>query len=201
MRDGEFTALLAAIRKTTPQLNIGTIAKHVAKTLKKPISESEEILETLRELSVTHLMADVSVDQFAQDVVSAMARQRVVRPGFNRVAFEKRLVALLNVGPLIVSSKAHNIKHEYEKVFGSARVLTDIRPVFGQTEADVAGVMVTHTLKLIYRVELGEYREIYIAMDNADLVSLRKVLDRADLKKKHLEEIIQKAALPYFESK
>ena len=60
--------------------------------------------------------------------------------------------------------------------------------------------MIVHNMNVTYAQE-GERKEFFVAMDNADIAKLRKVLDRADAKTTVLQELIERSGTQYFESK
>lgn len=106
------------------------------------------------------------------------------------VDFPGRLAALLSVESFdIVAFKARELQEESERTFCEARVLTDIRPVFGEKIEDIpSGMIVVHTLKLVFH-ELSGHREIFLALDDADIASLKKTLDRAEEKTRSLKAL------------
>jgi hypothetical protein len=75
-----------------------------------------------------------------------------------------------------------------------------MRTVFDPEDSQPSGALIVHNLK-ITSFRGGEFEETYFALDNADLVILRKVLDRAEAKTASLESVIAKTGLKYFESK
>jgi hypothetical protein len=100
----------------------------------------------------------------------------------------------------VLSARASDVQHEYEHLFQSARILSDVRPLFNQSGTEMEGAMVVHNLKITY-FQAGEYMEVFISLDNADLSSLRKVVERAEVKTMALEALIAKGGVPYFDSK
>lgn len=97
---------------------------------------------------------------------------------------------------MTLSAKAFDVQHEYEKLFASARILSDLRPVFDQTGNEPIGTIAVHNLKLTY-FEGGEYKHIFIALDKSDLAVLRKALDRAESKSAGMERSAKKLGIPH----
>lgn len=112
---------------------------------------------------------------------------------------QQRLTQLLSFDSLVVSAKAEGFMYEYENVFSTARVHTDIRPIFGldAQEPPKAGV-ITHTLNIHY-FHGGEHKEINIALDEIDIGSIIEALDRADNKGESLKSVLEMARLTYIE--
>jgi len=97
--------------------------------------------------------------------------------------FAQRLTALLAVESFdIVALKAKGLQEESERTFCEARILTDIRPVFGNKVEDApTAAIVVHTLKLVYH-EMSGHKEFFLALDEDDIASLKKTLERAEAK-------------------
>jgi hypothetical protein len=143
--------------------------------------------------------ADVSAKDFAHDVAEQLgSRKDKLPPGADTL--ERKLTALLEVQPLVVSAKAFDLQHEYEKLFMAARIVSDTRTVFNQAGTEAVGTMIVHNLNIKYS-ENGQFKEVFIAMDDADLAKLRRVLDRAEAKTTVLEKLIEKTGVRYFDSK
>ena len=58
--------------------------------------------------------------------------------------------------------------------------------------------MIVHNMNVTYFQE-GERKDFFVAMDNADIAKLRKVLDRADAKTTLLQKLIENSGTQYFE--
>lgn len=92
-------------------------------------------------------------------------------------------------------AKAIDLRNTYEKILTESRVVSDIRPVFPDTDevpAAVDAAMVNHTLKLnFYAGDRGLPGEIYIAVDTTDLKNLRDQIDRALEKERAARALIE----------
>jgi hypothetical protein len=86
------------------------------------------------------------------------------------------------------------------RVFHSARILTDIRPVFGR-DADVPpiGAVIAHVLKIDYFSQ-GDSGSLYVSLNNRDLELLRNLVDRAFTKLKTLRAVLESTGLPFDEA-
>jgi hypothetical protein len=113
-----------------------------------------------------------------------------------RAQLAKRLEGLMQSPSLRLTAKAVDIRTEYEHVFADARILTDIRPVFSDRNADTpaAGVVVD-TLKLDYYGTDGNRRSFYVALDEEDLVSIKEQATRALAKSKGMRGVLESANL------
>lgn len=95
-------------------------------------------------------------------------------------------------------SKAANIVFQNDRVYHGARILTDLRPVFGDSPNSAPTTFVVqHTLKLDYSRDRNT-KEIFFTMDTEDLENLRKVIDRAVEKDQTLRELVQSKDMRIF---
>ncbi len=109
-----------------------------------------------------------------------------------------RLEALLGLEAISSTARAVDLVSEHEHIFHSARVLTDIRPVFVEEPSEPpSGALITETLKIEYFYE-GEVRSLYVALDQADLRELSDTLSRAIEKTDSLRTFLDSIGLSYF---
>jgi len=105
-----------------------------------------------------------------------------------------RFAKILDVKPLTVSMKATNLFFEYERSFSSARVLTDIRPVFdAKADSPLDAAIIVHTLSIHYHQ--NGHKEFFVAMDDEDVQMLLDVLERAQVKAKSLKQTLVSAKI------
>jgi hypothetical protein len=101
--------------------------------------------------------------------------------GFAESAFP--LAELLAVKPLQQIAKALDLRNAYERILVDSRIVSDIRPVFGDDDVNagegVEAAMVNHTLQLRFSVGEDEPKDFHLALDLDDLRKLRKQIDRA----------------------
>ncbi len=115
---------------------------------------------------------------------------------------EKEISTLLSNVELVVSSrvlrasiKAWALLSDEERIYLNGRVLTDVRPVFGDDDCNtLLASVVLHTLKIATQVD-GRPKNIHVALDTDDLVDLRRAIDRALDKAKVLGEQLSATAL------
>ena len=106
-----------------------------------------------------------------------------------------RFAKILDVKPLAVSAKATNLFFEYERSFSSARVLTDIRPIFNaKVDSPPDAAVVVHTLSVHYYQD-GEHKEFFVAVDDDDVQILLDALERAKVKARSLKQTLASAKI------
>jgi hypothetical protein len=195
--DDEFEALRERISALKPHVKPEKLVAQVDSD--EDGSREVEIVQTLASLSIARLSRDASVSDFSRDVARSTAKQ----PGSkveDVVRLEARLKALLDIHAISISARAFDVQHEYERVFHSARIVTDVRPLFDASGTNATGAMIVHNLKISY-VQNAQQKAVMFALDDADLAELKKLLERAEMKSDVLAKLISKAGVPYFESR
>lgn len=183
---------LAAALSAAP---LSRASREIAKAIEGQISEipSERlpaIVDAILALYLVRAQAEVPLESFIKDLVPALPE--LPQQG-DRTGFKRRLKTLLSIEALSTIAKAVNLSAEYAETYCSARVLTDLRPVWRQSrpEAPPVGAVVTHTLKIEYHHgTVADHRELYVGLDSDDVSELIKVLQRAQKKEKSLKDLM-----------
>jgi hypothetical protein len=169
------------------------IAALVSQSLTLPVNKGREIVSSLMTL-ISYNLQEADIPRFVKDVSTEMSSGNAstrVAPEKSAV-FQQRLLTLLRVEPMRVLSKARALLFENPQMFQSARVMTDLRPVFGtEAELHVSGAIVKHDLKIEFADRSG-YKEFFVTMDDADVRSLKLTLERAERKALVLRSLLQK---------
>lgn len=117
-----------------------------------------------------------------------------------RADLRARAAALLDTDVLGTTSVASDLQTLHDRNFQSARIVTDLRPVF-RDEVDQLprGAVIVETLQIQTWNRDGESELVFIAMDEADLFSLQKAIARAIEKTNTLKAFIAEKGLTYFQ--
>jgi elongation factor P hydroxylase len=159
-------------------------------------NDASEIKEAVMELYRVREYFDENVPEFAASITAAL-QESLNFPATEAQAFEDRLKRLLTITTLGVASRAAILKREYERKFCTARILTDARPVYVDSPSSPpSAMMIMHNLRITFHDDTGEMREVYIAMDDDDLMTLRGLVDRAEEKTKSLQSVFATANIP-----
>jgi hypothetical protein len=195
LTDESYDSLISSLRSVEPAGDPAKLASKLVPDI-PGISEQgiTEILEAILSLYVARSSHEVDVQQFVEDVVQAMETQSKAIPPSTIGLLKPRLTALLGITALGTTAKAFRIQREHQKVLVSARIFSDIRPVFSEDGENPLAGLVFHQLKLSY-LEGSERRDFFLALDDEDISSLQKLLTRAETKSKALSALIEKADL------
>jgi len=187
-----------ALLNLKPRIKPEIIAAEIEAVKGDKVPGIADIVKVLLSLSVARINAERSLDDFVRDVARSFNHRRERQS--DRASFEARLKSLLSVEPLMLSARAFTVQHEYEHVFRTARIVTDIRPLFDHSGARLEGAMIVHNLKISF-VHDTTQKEIWFALDDADISELKKILERAEIKSAALEKLVESVGVPYLESK
>jgi hypothetical protein len=198
LSDAAVDELISALSSTTISAEAATMAEKVAGSVSSISSEDlTEILETIYSFYHVREFAEVTRARFIRDLVDNL----VSNPDFSLKKADapivgKRFQRLLNVRTLNILSKAIRLQRDGERIYCDAKIISDIRPVFGDDiEKGPASAVITHTLKLSYH-EMGEHKEFFIVLDEQDLVVLQETIGRAQSKKEALNNLLKLANIP-----
>jgi len=108
----------------------------------------------------------------------------------------ERFKGLLGIESLTSLGKAISLQRAGERLYCESKILSDIRPVFGQdVEAEPVGAVITHTLKIGYHDD-DEHKDFFIVLDQEDLIGLHVTIERAISKSTALEHLLKRAEVP-----
>jgi hypothetical protein len=199
LSDAATTELISALSSATITSEAPALAEKIAGSVPtiQP-TDLAEILGTLYSLYHVREFSEVGSSRFLTDLVEGLRSN----PDFNlkkaedASAAKKRFQRLLNVETLNILTKAIRLQRDGERIYCDARIVSDIRPVFGDDVADKPiSAVITHTLKLGYH-EGGDHKQFFVVLDEQDLIALHEVIARAISKGASLTELLGSADIP-----
>lgn len=95
------------------------------------------------------------------------------------LSIQEPLAKLLDSRSVIVTAKAVDLLYDYEHFFVSAKILTDVRPVFDEGKNDIVGAAINQTLRLEYTDGAGKRATISMSMDDDDIEWLKRSCEEA----------------------
>ena len=141
------------------------------------------VVDVLLTMSSARVVHPRSAADFAADVSAASDLQ--LEP-VDRKALRERLTRLLSLHNVVRTAKVVDLADEHQRIFHSARIITDVRPVFADDPTQPPdGVITFHMLKLEIFAS-GRVEDIFVALDDSDLAELKFAVDRASDKTKTL---------------
>jgi hypothetical protein len=195
----EFVSGLTEIEPAIKQLDFSDVLAQKSKSVAP--ADLKAFLRTFFSLYRIMEVRGKSAEVVAADLKETIEREKPNNFPLQKVdVLRERVQKILSIGGAVsVVAKAANVLGEQERVFLSARVMSDIRPVFSDQPDSVSGAVVTHSLNIHYHEE-GKHRDFFVALAANDLQELKKVIERAERKSATLKSLIEKLAIRYFET-
>jgi hypothetical protein len=166
-----------------------------------PVLKQQEIKDIIRavfSLGVFMTDEDTPLSENLSNLSRAMQtsdKPELTLSDHESAAFEKRLERLLTIKTVVISSKVQRLRLEYPVTFHDAMILTDMRPVFDKPEERPVGCAISHTLEITYH-EHGDHKEFFVVLDDDDLETIKKAIQRAEVKSASMKSLLKVANLP-----
>jgi hypothetical protein len=195
-----FDALIAGLSKESIEPDPAKVSTHLKGTI-DGISEEDlnDVIETIFALYRVRAFVDVGHAKFVNDLMTALrdTGDPALRLDKEQARdFHDRLATTLEIQTLNTVAKGITLQRDGERLYCEAKILSDMRPVFGEdVTAGPVGFVVKHDLKIVYH-ERRAHREFYVVLDDMDLGRLQEVVERAVAKAALLREFLTKANLP-----
>ena len=190
--------LVSALESAPRFAPVSSLVPKVRDALEISNDRSGRILLAILSAVVQVEPPDWPTKRVAEEIVKAEGLE--LEPAGNEAA-EDFLMRVMELPSMVTSAKASDLLTEYDRIFGDARIVTDIRPVFMEDPHEMAkGAVIVSTLKVQYQDAKG-LSNFYVALDTQDLVGLKKVVDRALLKVDTVKAELDVAGWEYYTGK
>src|SRR5207249_2162324 len=175
LSDDKIEGFLKVLSKAGPQFNVFDLSAEISKNLQLP---EAKITRAIRVLASLYLTRDFTqpIERFvdtevyiALKMVGAFSPEKVDEQWQKLRRF--LISALSFERTLGTAAKAGNVLTQHERIFQTARIMTDLRPIFhvDVSEKPDAAVII-HMLKISQRGD----KDLYIALDHNDVVLMQK---------------------------
>jgi hypothetical protein len=195
--DPEYGALFSALQRDESYLPPERLTQRVTESIPKlGARDAEAVVAALLSVQTGRNNHGASLVDFAQGIatsedlaLSADASERLAR----------RIETLAGLPAMAITAKAMDVAGEHDRLFHTARMLTDVRPVFGDDPLELpVGAVVTHVLR-IDAFRNGQLEDYFVVLDNSELMALKAVVDRAIDKNKSLSRLLDVIGFSRFE--
>lgn len=206
LSDESAQELSTALQQVPDTYNEASLSSAVATKVDTiAATDVEKMVPALLSLYVHRDRYELAISDVVQSIAQAMeesSSERIKLLSEDRAAFESRLANLLNVEQLNVTARAGLLSLENEHSLQEARVLTDVRPIFGPENPEAApkGAVIVHTLKISYLGD-NDVKNFFVALDTKDVRDLLEQLERADAKAESLKKMLKTAGVSYLDAK
>jgi hypothetical protein len=161
--------------------------------------DAEQLVDAATSMSAVRAAVGVSLEQFISDICESLEdKGQLSRDKAPR--FRERLTRILSIDVLNIKAKAIALSNEHEHLFCTARIFTDVRPVYGDDpSAPPEAMTITHILKIDYHAAGNRVHEIYLGIGSGDIAEIREVLDRAETKAKSIRAALESTKIPFID--
>lgn len=197
----EFQELRSALENIPATLYLKDLIPRIASQVEFSQAELEAVLEVLYSLNSLRLRTEEPLEKFVNDVIEGLENSDFDDQAIESevlVSFATRLKMLFSIEPFCLFSKALSVLYEQQNSFTEARIITDLRPIFGEViDQGPRGALILHSLHISYFSD-GEQNDFYVSLDDNDIQKLITALARAKSKANSLRTLIKSAGLDYF---
>jgi hypothetical protein len=192
MDDDRFNTLLTAVSESKAQIRVHSVYHEVAARSNLSMDEIGPPLDAIYSVAALASRENLTPREAAEAIRSDAL-------SVDRAVLTQRVERLLAQDAVRVSVRAVEVSAAGERLTLTARIVTDIRPIFadpGSSDLKPAAAVVLHWLRVDY-MEDGESRTFSALMDSEDLKILQGAVERAEAKAASLEALLAKADVAY----
>jgi|GEM_PF-2893722 len=201
IEDSGYNSLLVALENASLVFNTKNLALQISPSVKGlNLNELRAVLSSAGSLIDLRERDEAATSEIVQDIIgiiNEMESDSLPLTKETEGRFRDRLSKLLDNRQLYFASKSVDMITEYENVFVSVRIATDLRPVYdNQTNETPKAGMISHILHLHYqRGEESDHRDLYVALDSENLKYLKRMIERAEKKAESLRPIFKQSGI------
>lgn len=193
LKPKEFTALKEGLSLMALVSNKDTLAAKLSDSKNLEYNVLSEIFDSVGSL-IGVAEDDDKTNEIIEDLAEIAIDEKLIKPtDGNR--FKERVLFLIQNQHLYYAAKTENLNSEFANLYLSAKIVSDIRPVFGiNIDEPPKGAIVIHNLHIHYRAHREDaHKDIYLALDSTDIESMITNLKRAQQKEASLKHIFKKS--------
>ncbi|TAK42003.1 MAG: hypothetical protein EPO28_07820 [Saprospiraceae bacterium] len=193
--DDKRSNLFQVLSEIEVGLQPSEIAAELCQKLGLDKETADGIIRTLFSLLTGKDDAPIELEQFVKGVVAASRSLENIELKDSEI-FEKQMHEFLSKpSAFSLTNKAIDLITEREKIWLSSRVITDVRPIFGDgDELKFEASLIIHNLKVQFK-ENKRIKEFFFALDSEDLTNLKEQIIRAEEKENILKSILNEKAV------
>ncbi|HEX8354691.1 MAG TPA: hypothetical protein VF611_17420 [Pyrinomonadaceae bacterium] len=196
--------LSSALQNASTSMSLEETIREIVLTIDS-LQEDDKayIASVIYSLYMVRASSELTLDEFAEDILESIgesAHEELLKVPEETVENVAPYVRnLFSSDPLFISAKAVLILYENNFIFSGARVLTDVRHVFGEdlSESPKAAVLV-HTLR-VQNLRGKPNDSVYIALETNELQKIIDVLERAKQKAEILQATLEGSGVSLLE--
>jgi hypothetical protein len=179
--------------------SVGDLSKQLNSELGIELEKAKSIVRAITSLLSVVAKRNLQPKEFIDEIVDTYYTQTKELRQDNE-SVKKQLAELISISQNYqLTIKARNLAFEREKIIESFRIITDVRPVFDNSEVkEIRGSIIIHNLKIDY-TEDGFTHSAMFALDENDLKEFNRLILRTQQKESLLKLSLDKSKLNVIE--
>lgn len=164
-----------------PPIKPSQLRKELYEMLPERHRKADIVVRLLISLCTIGRQRDIKVDELLEGLTSGIKASET-RWTDEEIssweALQPQLHDLMSISSVWTIVKALDLSYDYAHLFQTAKILTDIRPIFDEKASSIQGAVVSFTLRL-YFDSLEGSKNISVALDKDDVKRLNEACERA----------------------
>jgi hypothetical protein len=199
--DHSLAALIQRLQEIPAVSSVKDLGGRVALSIDATTEQANGILQMLAEVHRVSRNRGVAIGEAAAALCEAAKALSMDPVDSDWSRFQQRLTELLQIEGFGITAKASEIRQDQGRMFCEARILSDLRPVFGDDpEKGPAAMVVVHTLRISYHERGNEIIDLFVALGPRDIEKLQAILKRAVEKEVGIRAVAAKTGVPCLSS-
>ena len=186
--------IIDSVSKQSPKTDLQDIVEEIASDIGLRAPDVRQILNSLENLK--DLSEDLGTYEEAITRLTKAVNEDISRKlEFVRPLISEALRRYADDNAVSITIKAQRLTYSRERLLHDSEIFTEARPVFDKTGSSIREYIITHTLMLTTMVD-GKFKQKHLSLDNADVLNLHRVCERAILKGRTLKEALVAKGTP-----
>ena len=185
LRNEQASELSGALSAASDELDGDELVQHVINgTPSVEADDVKRILSAVRQVASAKEVLEVQPDVFLNDIAEGMGRIEEDELRLDETKQEhlrERLTALTESPAMEIHAKARSLQQDRENTYCRARIISDLRPIFGSdVRQSPKAVLVAHMLRITYHHgSRGTLKDLFLTLRTEDLDQLSELIERA----------------------
>ena len=191
-------SFLLALSRLRPSPRATDLAGQLSEEVGVQPGRVQELARLMVELHLALRYEGLSPGDFAARLCEELRSTKDVTPDATPAdwaTIEASISEVMSIESLAISAAAVDLGGEHERPLCEARIITDLRPIYGSDVSKVpVAALVHHVLRIAYHAADGKHGEFYCVLDSEDLSLLKDSVERAVAKEASLREWLASSA-------
>jgi hypothetical protein len=193
LSDEAFERLVQSLRSEPPALDADELAARIRDAVPELAQHADDVVEVILIVDLLRESRGASPEEMAEWLRDAQGMPGTAE---DRSILARRLAQSLSAPAILVTAKAVDLLLANERNFNSARIVTELRPVFGEdVSKEPAAAVLVHRLELDYFRASGRRDTFHVGLDEGDLEILGAAVARAQAKAKTMISFADRSGL------